>query len=197
MNLLSKVIDKHVMAPSRRMKETQFEQLHPAGGEVLFLGDSITEGGSWHEWFPDVPVLNRGVASDTTAGVLGRVETALRGGPSKVFLLIGTNDITWKTPPAVSMENVAETVRRIRRAQSDPEVILQSVMPRKPKFAARVQELNHQYEKLAAGAGIQYLDLWPALSDKDGALRKEFTLDGLHLTGAGYLAWTTVLKPLI
>lgn len=179
------------------MKETQFEELHPAGGEVLFLGDSITEGGSWHEWFPDVRVLNRGIASDTTAGVLGRVDTALRGGPSKVFLLIGTNDITWKTPRAQSVENVAEIVRRIRSGQNPPAVILQSVMPRQAKFAARIRQLNDDYENLAVGVGIQYLDLWPALSDNDESLRKEFTLDGLHLTGAGYRAWTTVLEPLI
>lgn len=197
MNLLSKFIDKHILAPSRRMKETQFEELHPAGGEVLFLGDSITEGGAWHEWFPDVQVLNRGISSDTTAGVLGRVNTALRGGPSKVFLLIGTNDIALKTPRAQSVENVAETVRRIRSGQNAPEVILQSVMPRKAKFATRIRELNHEYEKLAAGPGIQYLDLWPALSDNDGALRPEFTLDGLHLTGAGYRAWTRVLEPMV
>ncbi|MFE3054183.1 hypothetical protein [Nocardia sp. NPDC059239] len=47
----------------------------------------------------------------------------------------------------------------------------------------------------AAQADAVYIDLWPALADANGALRQEFTRDGLHLSGAGYAAWIEVLRP--
>jgi lysophospholipase L1-like esterase len=51
--------------------------------------------------------------------------------------------------------------------------------------------------ELAERRGAQYVDLWPALADATGALRKEFTPDNLHLLPAGYRAWSGVLRPLL
>ncbi|MFB2554414.1 GDSL-type esterase/lipase family protein [Herbiconiux liangxiaofengii] len=197
MNPITRIIEKRFMAPARRMKQTQFEELAPAGGEIVFLGDSITEGGAWHEWFPTVRVLNRGIDGDTTDGVLARLGTALRSGPSAVFLLIGTNDLALKRPREQTRANVDEIVRLIRDEGRGPEVVLQSVMPRQERFRPRVEELNREYQEIASRRGARYLDLWPALADAHGALNSQFTLDGLHLTGAGYRAWTTVLEPLV
>ena len=35
-------------------------------GDVVFLGDSITEGGEWNEMFPERRVRNRGIGGDRT-----------------------------------------------------------------------------------------------------------------------------------
>ena len=70
---------------------SQFEHLEIQAGDVVFLGDSITEGGAWDELFPGVPVRNRGIGGDTTSGVLDRLDQITRGRPAKVFLKIGTN----------------------------------------------------------------------------------------------------------
>jgi hypothetical protein len=45
-----------------------------------------------------------------------------------------------------------------------------------------------------SGENAQYLDLWPALADDAGDLRREYTEDGLHLNGPGYAAWVGVLR---
>src|SRR3954451_1058356 len=42
--------------------------------DVVMLGDSITEGIDWHELFPHVRILNRGIGGDTSAGVLNRLD---------------------------------------------------------------------------------------------------------------------------
>jgi len=44
---------------------------------VLFLGDSITEQGMWHEWLPEVPTLNRGIGGDTVHEVQARLDSAV------------------------------------------------------------------------------------------------------------------------
>lgn len=58
-----------------------------------------------------------------------------------------------------------------------------------------IPHLNRRLEDIATRHGAVYVDLWPALADAGtGKLRREFTNDGLHLTGKGYAAWVGLLK---
>ncbi|MDQ3279044.1 MAG: hypothetical protein M3Q06_12005, partial [Bacteroidota bacterium] len=52
---------------------THFKSLPKTTGDILFLGNSITDGGEWSELFNDVKVKNRGISGDVTAGVLNRL----------------------------------------------------------------------------------------------------------------------------
>ena len=64
----------------RRVKEDRratFEALPPAADRVVFLGDSITEGGMWEEWFPELRTANRGVGGDAVRDVVGRLHSAI------------------------------------------------------------------------------------------------------------------------
>lgn len=184
------------MDRQRRMLALQFDELPLPGGEVVFLGDSITEAGRWHEWFPDLPVVNRGIGGDTTDGVLRRMDSAISA-PSKVFLLIGTNDISFRRPRDRVHANQRAIIEQIRAKAPQASLYVQSVMPRTRKYRQRIDELNTHYRELAAGFNATYLDLWPALSNANGELNADFTLDQLHLNGAGYQAWTAVLRPLL
>ena len=194
--ILSKLLEQKFFEPSRRMVTLQHEELPLSGGEVVFLGDSITAGGLWHEWFPNAPVVNRGIGADTTTGVLARLDTAVRS-PSKVFLLIGTNDIGMHHPSEITFSNARKIVEGIRRKAPEATLVIQSVMPRAAKYRDKITRLNDIYLALADEFGASYLDLWPMLSDDNGALRKEYTLDNLHLNGLGYKSWAGILRPLI
>ena len=187
---------ERIMDRQRRMLALQFDQLPLAGGEIVFLGDSITEAGRWHEWFPDLPVVNRGIGGDTTDGVLRRMDSAINA-PSKVFLLIGTNDISFRRPRDLVHANQRAIIEQIRARAPHADLYVQSVMPRTRKYRQRIDELNSRFRELAAEFGGTYLDLWPALSDAKGELNADFSLDRLHLNGAGYRAWTAVLRPLV
>ena len=46
-------------------------------------------------------------------------------------------------------------------------------------------------------AGVTYIDLWPALSDGQGQLHAEYTLDRLHPGGRGYQVWVDQLRPFV
>jgi lysophospholipase L1-like esterase len=185
-----------IMRRTIAMRTSQLELLPRLAGRVVFLGDSITELGCWNEWFPDLPTLNRGVGGDTVGGVHARLDVALHD-PVAVSLLIGTNDLGGMGPTR-SVDGIAnqarELVLAIRRTAPDSALLVNSLMPRVRSMAGTIRDLNERYARIAVDAGATYVDLWPALATSDGALRDEFTLDHLHLNGAGYRAWVEVLR---
>lgn len=164
---------------------------------VLFLGDSLTEGGLWADFFPDLPTSNRGIGGEATYDLLERLDSAVND-PLAVSLQIGTNDL--HGPRSLrDLRQVAarcdEIVGRIRELAPAALILLNSVLPRTQLFAGRIQALNEDYRARAARHDATYVDLWPVFADDSGAIKKEFTRDGLHLTPAGYLAWAEVLRP--
>ena len=187
-----------LQAAQQEHRRLQFEATGTPDGRVVFLGDSISEGGLWDEWFPDQPVLNRGIGGETSAQVLARLDSAIAG-PRAVFLLVGTNDLTTAVPEDDIVDNVEGILDEIERRAPWTPVHVQSVMPRTARFRDSVRSLNQRLERLVAGRPdhVHFLDLWPALADADGDLRREYSIDRLHLNGEGYRAWTEVLRPVL
>ena len=70
-----------------------FQSLPQTNGDIIFVGNSITDGGEWSELFNDLKIKNRGISGDVTAGVIHRLDEIARRKPAKVFLQIGTNDL--------------------------------------------------------------------------------------------------------
>jgi lysophospholipase L1-like esterase len=179
-------------------RRTQFEVLGPARGHLVMLGDSITEGGNWDEWFPDSRVVNRGIGGELSGQVLARLHTAIDR-PRAVFLLIGTNDLAFDIPQQEIAHNVESILATIERTAPGTPVVVQSVMPRALAFRDEILALNQRYRDVVAAAPehARYLDLWPALATPEGALRPELTEDKLHLNGSGYVEWVEALRPIL
>lgn len=194
--LFRKLVFKLFLSKVQEQRLSQFAALHPQvqPGDIVFLGDSITEGGSWHEWFPGLPVRNRGIGGDTTAGVLARLKHVTNH-PSKLFLLIGTNDVTMGVKDPVILANLEQIVTTVRRTCPGTAVFVQSILPRKAKHAPRLQRLNAEYAGIAQRHGATFIDLWPAFADEQQRLRSDWTNDSLHLLGSGYAAWAPLLLP--
>jgi len=166
-------------------------------GDIVFLGDSITDGGCWEELFPGVPLKNRGINADNIQGVIKRVDDILCCGPLAIFLLIGTNDLPWFT-----YKNNAEILRhynqildRCHELSPDTHVFVQSILPRSKSFARRINTLNTQLELLAKQHGYTFINLYPAFADENGCLQNQLTNDHLHLMAEGYTRWVEILQP--
>jgi len=163
--------------------------------KLLFVGDSIIEGGDWAAWFPDDDVVNLGVGGDTVAGLTARVDDVVAAQPDSIVLLIGTNDFGShrRTVEQVvrGIENVMVT---LRRELPGARLLLTSILPRTAELAPRIKDANRHLRQFSATVRAQYLDLWPALAEGD-AIRDEFTTDALHLSEAGYQAWLDELRP--
>jgi hypothetical protein len=48
------------------MRASQFARFLAPDGQVVMLGDSITEFGLWQERFAGMPVLNRGIGAEVS-----------------------------------------------------------------------------------------------------------------------------------
>jgi lysophospholipase L1-like esterase len=162
---------------------------------VLFLGDSITAGGDWSAWFPDVNALNFGIGGDTTDDVLARLDTVIAADPDEIIMLIGTNDFGTRQNVEHLVRNVQTILVDLRRELPGSRMLVQSVMPRGREFADRIQEANIHLRQFSSTVHAQYLDLWPALALDDGEINPLYSDDRLHLTPAGYEAWLGELRP--
>ena len=66
------------------------------------------------------------------------------------------------------------------------------------KKGAEIIETNKLLETLCEGRkNVMYVDVYSALVDEKGMLDKQYTNDGLHLMGEGYLAWKTVIEKFV
>ena len=178
------------LEPHQARRISGFEAFPLVPDDIVFLGDSITEEGPWEELFPDLRVRNRGVAGDTTDGVLHRLEQITRAQPAKVFLMIGTNDLFRGASDDEIVANITEILDRLKQETPDTEVYLESVLPRAQGYRARIEALNARLAEVSLEHGSAWVDLYPAFLDPDtGAIRQELSNDQLHLLGPGYQIW--------
>lgn len=186
--------NERVRTPAQEARISQFAELLPPPGATVFLGDSLTEGGLWQEWFPDLLAVNRGIGGDTVRGLRARLAQSLND-PRAVCLLIGTNDLTFADDIDPIVDEFRLLANEIREFAPDALVVVNSVMPRSPAFRAKITTLNQSYREIAQEVDATWIDLWPILADAEGGLAPRFTYDELHLRGPGYRVWAETLRP--
>ena len=177
----------------------EIEALGPQPGGVLLVGDSITEGWMWQKFPYDGPIANHGVGWDVTEGVLARSPQILREDPKAIFVMIGTNDLSYDRTPDQIIPPLKSALINYIEQWPDAKIYLQSVLPRNGQWDKSVVALNAALPDLAEDKAMRgrvtYIDLTPIMGEGPDAIRAEFTNDGVHLTDAGYAAWGEALKP--
>lgn len=181
---------------------THFQTLPKTNNEIIFLGNSITDGGEWSELFKDPHVKNRGISGDITTGVLNRLDNIVKRNPEKIFLLIGINDLARGISPDTVFHNILHIVSLIHEYSPATKVYVQSIFPvnKKPgKFPSHVNKgqqvkyINKELQENTKQFDFTYVDVYDALKNSTDALDLEYTNDGLHLLGAGYMVWKHVV----
>lgn len=175
----------------------------PSGGEV-FIGDSLTENYPWRFAFPGA--INMGIDSDNVAGVLARESEVYRLHPSKVFIMVGINDLIRNRPPSYILSTYTRILDNLRQNVPQASVYVESVLPFNPqKFQltygylpsgltnSKIATFDAALGRLAQSLGDHYLDLYPDFL-VNGELPANLTPDGLHLYAAGYSVWLRALS---
>jgi lysophospholipase L1-like esterase len=180
------------------LRRADFYRTFPIGPEdVVFFGDSITEGAEWHELFPDVATRNRGIAEETSADLVARLDTVLAGRPKQLFILVGINDIVFGGTDEDLLANYRVILDRCRSESPETEVIAQSILPAANELGDRIRRVNTRIERLAEEFGVTFVRLEDVFVGPDGAMAPELSPDSLHLTGEGYRRWQEVLAPYV
>ncbi len=182
---------------------------HAQSGKIVFFGDSLTDFYPLQEFFDEPTIYNRGVAGDTTDNLLARLDNVTDIAPSKVFLLIGTNDIGIGKSPRYAAANTKKIILKIKEACPDCKVYIQSQYPiRRGKnlfsfFAClfRSRKRLHKLDELnrinAQELGCAFIEIYPSLCDEKNRLKKEYTFDGLHMSALAYCKISSILDKYI
>ncbi|MGA9290414.1 MAG: GDSL-type esterase/lipase family protein, partial [Anaerobacillus sp.] len=163
--------------------------------ETIFLGDSLTDYYEWGEALSDYEVLNRGIAGDTTTGVLNRIDEVVEAKPDRIYLLIGINDMIAGQSVNKIETNYKQILDTLKTRSPHTKVYVQSLFPvntaltSHPLKNATIKELNKRLKDLANLYNYRFIDIYPDLVEF-GQLNKDFTFDGIHLNGEGYRIWT-------
>ncbi|TAH68304.1 MAG: lysophospholipase [Anaerolineaceae bacterium] len=184
-------------------------KMAPKGG-VVFVGDSLTQEFLIRDVYPNRNYHNRGIGGDTTVGLLKRMDESIyQLEPSKVVLLIGTNDfaILHSTPETVT-DNIERICRSIKEKLPGTELVLESIYPTISQDYKQIDEeaisqrsnividaANEKLKLIAADMQIEYVDINSSLKDANGQLKKEISRDGLHLNTKGYEIVQCLLQP--
>ncbi|MFK7835618.1 MAG: GDSL-type esterase/lipase family protein [Sulfitobacter sp.] len=166
--------------------------------DVVMIGDSLTERGLWADAFSQLVIANRGTGGDRADQVRARLDAVLATQPEHAFILLGINDIFAGREMEDTVQDIAAIVDRL--GQAGVRVYLQSALecyvPVCGSKRDAILELNVALNRLAAEAGIAFIDVNAVLSDDTG-LRLDLTYDGIHLNAKGYALWAEVLAPLM
>ena len=183
---------------------TKIKEVEKVPDNYLFLGDSITDFYDLDKYYPDMPTVNSGVSGNTTEDILKDMKKrAYQYNPSKVFLLIGTNDLDTKHSKEDIVNNVEKIISELKENRPKAELYIESIYPvnpdvRRSKSGNRnnddIKQINKELKKYCKENKINYINLYDLLKDEDDNLKEEYTKDGLHLSDEGYKVVTEEIK---
>lgn len=185
-------------------------------GEILFTGSSLMEQFPINELLMtngmDQVIYNRGIGGFTTTDMLQHMEEMVFGTePSRIFINIGTNDIGSPDYQLEALlERYEEIISRIQERLPQAEITMMAYYPvnetdkipegewGKTAFVTRTNEniaiANDAVEKLAVKMGCRFINVNEGLTDERGKLKKEFTIEGIHMYANGYQVVLNNLK---
>jgi len=174
--------------------------------DVLFLGDSITDGWrkqkAWKKSFAPLKAANFGIGGDRTEHVLWRISNGELEGikPRVAVLMIGTNNTGSNSAEQIAA-GIKAIVHKIKELSPQTKILLLGVFPRGPepntKGREKIAKINQDIAKLDDGKRVKYMDIGAKFTKDDGTLTKDIMPDFLHLSRRGYEIWAEAIAPTV
>ena len=181
-----------------------FVKIAKQGGvDLLFLGDSITDGwrgggkAVWDKNFLPLKAANFGISGDKTEHVLWRLQNGELEGiqPKLAVIMIGTNNVGRDSAGDIA-DGVKAIVKELQTKTPQTKILLLAIFPRSPKpdkTRAKLQETNEIIAKLDDGKNLKYLDIGDKFMDADKNIPKDIMPDALHPNAKGYEIWADAI----
>ena len=170
----------------------------------LFLGDSITDYYNLDTYYGGLPVVNSGIEGNTTEDILNDMKNRVYNyNPSKVFLLIGTNDLIHDMEVEEIVSNIEKIISEINNNEPQSEIYVESIYPVNDNLNEDmvnvrnnedIMKINEKIKAYCEANDCTYINIYDILLDDDGNFSEEYTDDGLHPNSRGYEVITEELK---
>jgi beta-glucosidase len=182
-----------------------------AGGkaEVIFIGDSITQGWEgagkevWAKYYSPRNAVNLGIGGDRTQHVLWRLENGNIKGlkPKAAVLMIGTNNSNGEdNTPGQIAEGIAAIVRKLRTELPTTKILLVAIFPRSENYSVqrgKLAMINQVIRRQADDQNVFWVDFGHQFLNNDGTIPQSLMPDFLHLSPKGYQIWADAIEPLL
>jgi lysophospholipase L1-like esterase len=197
-----------------RRHESFLQRAKEGPVDLLFVGDSITEGWAhrapqlWQQRYGAYRPANFGIGGDRVEHVLWRLDHGELEGirPKLIVLMIGTNNTPGNS--AQIAQGIRQIVALIQHKQAQCKILLLGVLPRGPRkdpsgrlddALARMQSIraiNADIAQLDDGRRVRYLDIGDRFLH-EGKIPDALMPDQLHPSLAGYQIWADAMQPLL
>ena len=179
---------------------------------IVMLGDSITEIYNLNEFYgEDKLIVNSGISGNRIKDISSNLKSRVYNyNPSKVFLLIGINDILWERQSSDYVyENIIDIVNKIHKKLPNTKIYIESIYPYNEECRNHfgddapynsevfdvIKDVNNRLEKFSNEESFtEYIDVYNKLKNEDGAFDLKYSYDGLHPNEEGFKVITEILK---
>lgn len=165
----------------------------PAKGKIVMLGNSLVHRMSWNELLGRCDVINRGISSDITKGMINRLQDVISAEPEIVFIEGGINDLAVGIPNDTIVSNIIRIVSELKKVGITPVVneicYVVDGYPNGESMNKRAAEINLILRELAADMDFCTIDLNKTLSNGSSLLPQYALSDRIHFTIDAYKVW--------
>lgn len=180
-----------------------FEKEEIPENGIVILGDSMASRWTFKEYYTNNDIIARGIAGDTTKGVLDRLDQIIKIKPRIVILNIGSNDLV-RLPDSDCLDCIVRRILQIKylleEGIKDVKVYVISLAPVlgdnditikeyvRNRSNLDIDEINNQLSMFTS-----IIDVNSYLKDDNDNLKLEYTVDGIHFSKLGYKIFSEVI----
>ena len=169
--------------------------------DVVFIGDSITRGENFQEYFPDKKIINLGRSGDTVSGISERSYVISHFTPEMIFIMGGVNSIKYNSIEDI-ISQYESMITTLKTESPNAEIFVQSVLPIQNKNQegkltnSNIVKLNEELQSMTDRLGVTYIDVY-SVYVLNGEMNPEYTVDGVHLQEDYKHLWLDLLSEYI
>ena len=195
-------IQNKVQQEKKQIDESYFN-------DAVFIGDSRTEGFGLQSGLKNITVYTeKGLMVDTIftnqpvvidGQRMSIIEALQKQSFGKVYIMFGINELGW-VYDEIFIKKYEKVIDAIKESQPDAVIYIQSIIHvsgEKEKNSdmsnEKINRRNKLIEKMAKERKVEYIDLNKVLTDKNGNLYKEASVDGVHLNRTYCQIWKNYL----
>ncbi len=185
--------------------DSRNKEITPNQFDIIFLGDSITEGFNFsYMGYTDKKILNSGISGDRLLNLHHRIYLdAINHKPKTIVIHMGINDLTNELKEDdqathklfdAYVSNTKEILNNNIRPVLIGLIKIDQFCHNSAIINEQIKELNNQLLEYCNKNNITFIDYNEVLSDEYDSIENTYFTDGLHLNDKGYFEMFKLLK---